>query len=109
MSDESEEREPTADEILDDAINLVQESIENLLSLMGEDDDSLLTDWLVVAVSQGYTDDGRPTASDAIILPKRWLPGYRIKGLLVDALDQYRASEQQVIMFNSAEDGDEEE
>lgn len=106
---EEEEREPTADEMLDDALDLVQQSIEHLLSLMGETDDSILTDWVVVAVSQGYLDDGRPIASDSMILPKRYLPGYRIKGLLVDALDQYRNSEAQIIMLSGSGDEDEDE
>lgn len=110
MTDEpQEEREPTPDEILDDALTLVQESIENLLSLMGETSDAILTDWAVVCVSQGLADDGRPLASDTIILPKRWIPGYRLKGLLVDALDQYRASENQIIMLNSQVDDDDDE
>ena len=109
MSEEIEEvpeEGQTAEEMLNEALLLIERSVEHLLSLMGETDDSILTDWLVVAVSQGFMEDGRPAASDAMILPKRFLPGYRIKGLLVDALDQLRASDQQIIVMNQG-DGEE--
>lgn len=109
MSDAEEEREPTAEEMLDDALALVEQSIEHLLSLMGEEDDSILTDWAVVCVSQGFTEDGRPMSSDAMILPKRYLPGYRIKGLLIDAIDQYRASEANIIMLSGSDFDDEDD
>ncbi len=108
MTDE-EEREPTADEMLNDALDLVEQSIEHLLSLMGEEDDSILTDWAIVCVSQGFTPDGRPNASDAMVLPKRYLPGYRLKGLLVDALDQYRNSEMSIITLSGSDIDDEDE
>lgn len=100
---------PGLEEILDDALLLVQESIEHLLSLMGEDSDSILTDWAIVCVSQGFSPDGRPLASDTMVLPKRFLPGYRIKGLLVDALDQYRNSEMSITVVHSNDDEDEDE
>ncbi len=98
------------DDILNDALLWVEEAIENLLSLMGEGEDSLLTDWLVVAVSQGFSEDGKhPFASPAMILPKRYLPQHRMKGLLIDGLDQLRASDAQIVVLNSEDLGGDDE
>ena len=83
-----------ANKVLDDTLDRLEQAIADLLSILGETDDSILTDWVCVAVSQGMTDEGVPVASDAIVLPKRFMPNHRLKGLLVDGLDQLRNSEQ---------------
>lgn len=111
----SDDDQPETDEdvdpnnVLNEAIDRVESAIEGLLSILGETTDSILTDWAVVAVSQGMNEEGYPTCSDAIVLPKRYIPGYRLKGLLYDALDQLRADEAHVIVVPGGHMGDEDE
>lgn len=92
---------------VNDAFEQIQVAIEGLLSVLGETDDSLLTDWIVVAISQGMDEGGYPTCSNAIVLPKRFTPGYRVKGLLMDAIDQLHAAERQPVIVMQAGEDDE--
>lgn len=85
------DREPTEAELVQIALENLNNAIEDVLSMLGEDNTSLLTDWAVVAVSQSITDEGQHIASPAILIPRNEeIPIYRLKGLLHDALDGLR-------------------
>lgn len=104
-----EEQEPTDQELEQIAFENLHRAIEDVVSFMGADQTSLLTDWVVVAIDQRYDDEGRLETSPAIIIPRHAAehPPYRIKGLLVDALDGLRNDETTTyIVVNTNKDGD---
>lgn len=108
-SSSGEEEETSEEELVRQAFDRLTLAIEEILSMMGEDNTSLLTDYAVVAVSQTIDDSGRHIASPALIIPRDdELPIHRIKGLLVDALDGLRTEETTTIIVidGSGLDGD---
>lgn len=52
------------------------------------DDESLVTDWTIVAATVGATPSDNGTG---MISSREAMPAYVVKGLLVDALDDIRA------------------
>ncbi len=93
MSDE--EREPTDDEIVNEAFNNLRESTECLLALvLGLDiADIDVGDWVIVAaptIRLMKDGDKIPVQLEPRIITERHLQPWKAKGLLVDATDSYR-------------------
>lgn len=111
MNDEPEEVEPTEYELRQTALDNLQAAIEDVLSFYGEDNTSILTDWAVCAVSQAIMDDGRHVSSPTMLIVRdNALPIHRVKGLLVDALDELRSmTSQTTIVVTGDEDGDDDD
>lgn len=108
--DGDHEQEPQDSELIQEAYDSLNRSIEDVLSLLGESNDSILTDWVVVAISQGFDERGRHVASPAIVIPRNnELPIYRAKGLLVDALDGLRSDQATTVIVVSSGDDDEDD
>lgn len=105
---EPDEVEPTERELRQAALDNLQAAIEDVLSFYGEDNTSILTDWAVACVSQAITDDGEHVSSPSMLIVRdNSLPIHRVKGLLVDALDELRsASNQTTIIVRTDGDDD---
>lgn len=108
---DNEEVEPTDEELRVIAHDNLQRAIEDVLSLDGEDHTAILTDWVVCAVSQAITDEGRHVSSPTLIIVRdNALPIHRVKGLLVDAMDELRAmnTTTHIVVHSDTDDEDDE-
>lgn len=65
-------------------------AVQALIAAYGMQDHGVLTDFVIVAVQQGWDDDGDEVTCVSPLLP-RALPMYRLVGILEHALVRIRA------------------
>lgn len=94
---------------VEEAFADLTKAVERILSLAGEESDSLLGDYVVVASSQSFDDEGRLRASTILIPRDAYVPDYRLKGLIQEASDELRGLGSVVLVNSDLDDEDDEE